>query len=695
MANFRIMSTIALGASLFVGALAIDCPAVNVEVYDSNDQSCGGGSSVVTLYNNTCAFVDSGFSSVHPGRASDPAWDNHCIVFTLVAESCSGTQQLTSGFAAWNGTSDYDPTCKNTTDSQGDVPHAFYMLCAISGGPSTCQGAPTGGGGGPTTTQPTMTTPSPTNTRVANPYVTSAVSSASSAVQRASSSVSQYQATPTDADAAQSAEDAIESAMAVNQEANNIASDYQASDIVSHLNDVDSALTDAAAAAVIAESAPEAAAAAAVAEAFGPAVAAIAAAVAAAAEPTEDPAPDTTTPRTTSTSSAGPCTLNIESADARLAESSPTMANLEGGTATSIDDTATPAVRRQAAAAERRVLDAEPTSLSSANLVSDLHELDKRDDGRTGTFCGRLFDVPNYRSWSSTGNNPYTPFYNYYSSSRCGSWSFNLVSSGTSALPAAPPDSSYPSQAYATEHVYEIQQIDIFLQYALSNVPVFQQLYNDNGTAFCQGFGSQLYSRVQFANSNVYNYNISPAQQIYNSLEGGTGDTTEFVYLENRMNNRKAKFFSLQSPSGFTNYQDELAAISRSATIAQYLQNGNVASIYHRVSDRVRQAFITFGQACNDTSAQQRYRRFGNIDWAGTYDAWESSYLDQVQQRLTSDVTLGVKAARALIDAQRKNGRTPLVEQQRLAKLDAHVEAEQKSRLKESDLSIAGLKRGS
>lgn len=96
-----------------------------------------------------------------------------------------------------------------------------------------------------------MTTPSPTNTKVANPYVTSAVSSASSAVKRASSSVSKYQATPTDANAAQSAEDAIESAMAVNQEANNVASDYQASAIVSHLNDVESALTNAAVAAVV------------------------------------------------------------------------------------------------------------------------------------------------------------------------------------------------------------------------------------------------------------------------------------------------------------------------------------------------------------------------------------------------------------------------------------------------------------
>lgn len=140
--------------------------------------------------------------------------------------------------------------------------------------------------------------------------------------------------------------------MAVNQEANNVASDYQASNIVSHLNDVETALTNAAVAAVVwtslvscldkttltdqqaAESAPEAAAAAAVADAFGPAAAAIAAAAAAAARPTDDPAPPTTTPRTTSTSSAGPCTLNIESADARLAESSPTMANLEGGTAT-------------------------------------------------------------------------------------------------------------------------------------------------------------------------------------------------------------------------------------------------------------------------------------------------------------------------------------------------------------------------
>lgn len=326
--------------------------------------------------------------------------------------------------------------------------------------------------------------------------------------------------------------------------------------------------------------------------------------------------------------------------------------------------------------------------------VNDFHALDRRDDGRTGVFCGRLFDVPNYQSWSSTRNNPYSPFYNYYSSSKCGSWSFNLVSSNTATLPAAPPSSSYPSNAYATEHVYEIQQIDIFLQYALNNVPVFQQLYNGNGPAFCRGFGSQLYSTRQFANGNVYNYNISPAQQIYNALEGGTGDTTEFVYLEDRLNNRKAKFFSLQSPRGLDDYQDELAAVSRTAAIAQYLQTNNVASIYHRVSDRVRQAFITFGQACNDTSAQTAYRRFGNIDWAGTYDAWESSYLDQVQTRISNDVTAGVALALRYIDTARRNGRTPLTEQQRLADLKVHVESTLNTRLRGSDLSIAGLKRG-
>ncbi|KAF7192473.1 hypothetical protein HII31_06196 [Pseudocercospora fuligena] len=260
--------------------------------------------------------------------------------------------------------------------------------------------------------------------------------------------------------------------------------------------------------------------------------------------------------------------------------------------------------------------------------------LQKRAANRAAAYCRRSFQVPDYNSWSSTGPNNYSPFNNYYTDNGCADWQWLLRSGATqAALPAAPAGYRYPDNTFATEHIFEIQQVARFLDYAKTNVPEFQQMFPDDQSFCTNFFGPFMASTTVFADPGVYDYSVPQIQQVYNSLEGGEGGSAnEFVYLEAKVNSHKGFYFRGGAPSvpGATTYQSRLAEATRTSVVAMYLNTAAVANIYREVSNRIVVAFTAFGVACNDTSARADYHQFGNVDWAGTYARWEQSYLNDI-----------------------------------------------------------------
>ena len=101
-------------------------------------------------------------------------------------------------------------------------------------------------------TVPPNTTPSPTDTSAPNPEIVDAISIAQDAIASASRSADALAADPTNSALAQAAEDAIFDAMAANTDAQNLASDYQSSEVSSDLDTLDNAILAAAVAAIAA-----------------------------------------------------------------------------------------------------------------------------------------------------------------------------------------------------------------------------------------------------------------------------------------------------------------------------------------------------------------------------------------------------------------------------------------------------------
>ena len=291
-------------------------------------------------------------------------------------------------------------------------------------------------------------------------------------------------------------------------------------------------------------------------------------------------------------------------------------------------------------------------------------EVDRRQEGdggfnilatsRSAGYCGRDYQVPNYNSYMSSGTgNSYSPIYSYYSANRCSMYDWTLVSAQSlSTRRAAPAGSAYPSNTFATEHIYEIQEVKRFLEYARQNIPIFQQMYpNDtarDGSGFCNGFIADFFAaQNSFAAAGVYDYSTPPLQQVYNQLEGLNGMTNEFVYLDMKINSVKGQYFSLgglrPGRPGFSRTALQgLAQISRTAIMFDYLNTRAVANIYTTVSARIRQAFIDFGNACADPSADPAYQQFGGIDWGSAYDAWEQGYISGIEANARDYIASGI-----------------------------------------------------
>jgi hypothetical protein len=260
--------------------------------------------------------------------------------------------------------------------------------------------------------------------------------------------------------------------------------------------------------------------------------------------------------------------------------------------------------------------------------ASHYNALFQRADLERGELCGKPVRVPKYTSWSP-GATRYSPTFNYQRTTKCGAFNSKLDISIQPLLPGF--KQGVPE--YATEHIYEVQQIKLFLNWAAQNITELTPYYQTNfvpteqGSEFCNKIFLKLFfAKTQWTASSFYqSRKVAPIQDIYNALEGSSDSTdpaSEFVYLNKDLNSLKGSLFGLKISGIFNDIVDNLDRLALYIALSEYLSNDDVSNIYHAVSTRVEERFVTFGEACKQANAKG-FRALAGIDWASYYRQWE------------------------------------------------------------------------
>lgn len=130
--------------------------------------------------------------------------------------------------------------------------------------------------------------------------------------------------------------------------------------------------------------------------------------------------------------------------------------------------------------------------------------------------------------------------------------------------------------------------------------------------------------------------------------------------MQSNLNGLKALFFNGgKTPGAVSGPIKKLTFVnlSRAAQIlalADYLQDDKVASIYKKVSTRVRQAFINFGTASTTMATIANVLPY--VDWAMEYDTWEEAYLDGIKISMFSSYKALIDEAVGQLDVQIEGG---------------------------------------
>lgn len=260
----------------------------------------------------------------------------------------------------------------------------------------------------------------------------------------------------------------------------------------------------------------------------------------------------------------------------------------------------------------------------SANFI----EINARASSATRDveICGQAFSAPSYNSYSRAGNgNSYSPYYSYlFQLPRCSTYNWALTQGPTA------PDSA----DYATEHIYELQLIAIFLRWLAANDAGLRTYLAVNNRNICANFVNQIlfgqgqqWTVTTFgAGGNIKTPGSRPIDELMGQMSGGAR-TSELVYLETHLNGLKAQLFGGNTPSTMTMAAAQLALVGQSSALYLYLRDPNVSAIFKAVSNRVKTFYAKLDQACGRGA---RGPCAANVRWADSYQTWQAQYLQQM-----------------------------------------------------------------
>ena len=245
---------------------------------------------------------------------------------------------------------------------------------------------------------------------------------------------------------------------------------------------------------------------------------------------------------------------------------------------------------------------------------------------RDVTICGKDFSAPSYNSYNGAGNgNSYSPYYSYmFQLPRCSTYNWALTQGPTA------PDSA----SYATEHIYELQLIAVFLRWLAANNAGLQAYLAVNNRNICANFINQIlfgqgqqWTVLTFgAGGSIKTAGSRPIDELMGQMSGGAR-TSELVYLETHLNGLKAQLFGGNTPSTMTLAAAQLALVGESSALYLYLQDPNVSGIFRAVSNRVKTFYAKLDRACGRGA---RGPCAANVQWADSYQTWQAQYLQQI-----------------------------------------------------------------
>jgi hypothetical protein len=322
------------------------------------------------------------------------------------------------------------------------------------------------------------------------------------------------------------------------------------------------------------------------------------------------------------------------------------------------------------------------------------------------TIHGKPFRAPHYDSWSPNGKGGFLYIsYNYQGphsnvpqkDRAVEDWKWTIITSKAGC--GRPTDSDFttydrkpfegnkisriPSQespiypppkdiSYATEHVYELQQITDFFENS-------------------EHFSKDTLSQTDFQSFMVPDKLLSPTEppdppHYQERLKDHLGEwmakgpkapiellssclphkKEEFVFLESKLNGIKGVYFGRKSkdmktfkfkslPSSkhdsfqkmFIENLDSavctLSLVAKIALVGEYLNMNEIVGIYRLVSCRIRDMLYQIGKAFFKSTESEHPHLKGTAAWERDYDHWEGCYLRIVQENMRADVKLGLE----------------------------------------------------
>ena len=207
---------------------------------------------------------------------------------------------------------------------------------------------------------------------------------------------------------------------------------------------------------------------------------------------------------------------------------------------------------------------------------------------------------------------------------RCSTYNWALTQGATA------PD----NLAYATEHIYELQLIALFLRWLSTNNASLKAYLAVNNRNICANFINQIlfgqgqqWTVLTFgAGGSIKTPGSRPIDELMSQMSGGTR-SNELVYLETHLNGMKAQLFGGKTPSSMTMATAALALVGESSAVYLYLQDPNVSAIFKAVSNRVKTFYAKLDTACGRGG---RGPCAAGVQWAASYQTWQAQYLQQI-----------------------------------------------------------------
>lgn len=319
------------------------------------------------------------------------------------------------------------------------------------------------------------------------------------------------------------------------------------------------------------------------------------------------------------------------------------------------------------------------SDFANSSLVSNSAQV------RGFNVCGNTLTAPAYDSWhgpTSTTPNTYTPWFSYrYTWLPCGTWTWSMVKT----------PGVIDNRAYATEHVYELQLTNIFLNWLGTQDEALAHIQSQpvppppnagdppltDAQRWC-GFTITpfLTNNPAWAPANVYPGAATPALRLQSLMTGGSPpvDRSEFMYVEKEMNQRKENLFSGKNVGVQTSAQNALGKLADMMNVVKYLRDSTARINFKIVSNRVHQFYQDLDTICaQPATAGQGPCAVGFNSWADKYDLWQLTYLNARQAQWFANRDTLVARARALLPAPGPNQLTVAAQKIFNDRLDAAI----------------------